>query len=526
MASPSILFLFLSFLVLHAWAAPVPRATNDRAVLAHFIVGNTYSYTSQDWNRDFTLASETGIDAFALNIALDSWTNSQLDAAFAVAAGSSTKICFSFDFAVAPWTTDLVISTLQRYSSQPGYFTYGGMGGGKSLVSTFDGPARTNVDWVAVKAAVPNLYIVPHLSIDEVKSNPAGIDGALNWNAWATQNNLPIDGTSSTVDDHIMQDALGPSKSYATLISPWSFTNYNAYGVTKSWIFKSDDLLVTRWNQMLAFPTTEPGAHIDLVELYSWNDYGESNYQNDISQALPNEFSGGDDAWSKGFKHDGWRMLNVPFINAFKAHETSVSASDIDTELVVFYHRPYPANTMCSGQSQPILGSAFVPDEVTIVSTLKSPVQLVVNSGGTSTNFNVDGGVQSNHVPMQLGSQSVTVTRNGVTCGQVTSSIQVTNSCSAPNYNANVEYIVVQCSGDSTSNSSSSSSSTPNSSSSSTPSSTSSTPGSTPSTPGSPPSSPPSTPGSPPSSPPNTTTNLESTTSWDPTPQPGSEMVP
>lgn len=436
--------LLLPMLAILSWAAPVP--VSDRAVLAHFIFGNTYSYTADNWQNDFTLASQTGIDALVFNIGGDSWLQTQLDAAFAVAANSPTKIIFSFDFAVAPWNTGSVISILQKYANLPGHFKYqGSKGGGKSLVSTFDGPARLNVDWVAVKAAVPNIYVVPHLSIDEVRANPPGIDGALNWNAWATQNNLPIDGNSSTVDDHIMQDLLGLSKAYATLVSPWSFTNYHANGVDKSWIFKSDDLLVTRWNQMLTFATGESGSHIDLVELYSWNDYGEGNYMNDISKALPNEFSGGDDAWSIGFKHDGWRLLNIPFIKAFKAYETSVSTSDIDTELVVFYHRPYPAATMCSGQSQPIPGSSFVPDQVTIVSTLKSPIDIVVHSGDTITTTSADSGIQTNHIPMKLGTQSVTVSRNGVTCGQVTSAVQVVNSCSTPNYNANVEYILVKC---------------------------------------------------------------------------------
>ena len=441
--------MLLSMLVFRSLAAPIFKrdTTSDRAVIAHYIFGNTYSYTQQEWDNDFTLASESGIDAFVFNIAMDDWTPARLAEAFAgVPGNSTTKICFSFDFAVAQWNTGSVISTLQQYVNHPNYFKYqGGKGGGKSLVSTFDGPARFNVDWTAVKAAVPNIYVVPHLPISEVQNNPAGIDGALNWNAWATRENLPIDGNSSTVDDHIMQDALGPDKAYATLVSPWSFTNYHANGVDKEWIFKSDDLLVTRWNQMLTFATSEPGAHIDLVELYSWNDYGEGNYMNDISKALPNEFSGGDDLWSLGFKHDGWRLLNAPFIKAFKAYETSVSTSDIDTEMIVLQHRPYLAGTMCTGQSQPILGSSFVRDEVTVISTLKSPVELVVTSGCTETDLTLAEGVQTAHVPMEVGSQSLTVTRNGVACGLVTSSVEVTDTCSSPNYNANVEYLIVQC---------------------------------------------------------------------------------
>jgi len=447
MVSPSTLLLLLSTLLFRSWAAPIPCDTgSDRAVLSHFITGNTFSYTAENWENDFQLASDSGIDALVFNIAQDSWTQQQLDAAFAIVPKYSTSICFSFDFAVAQWNTESVIATLQRYVSLPGYFTYeGSVGNGKSLVSTFDGPANLAVDWVAVKAAVPNIFVVPMLSPDEALANPQGTDGVLNWNAWPTQNNLPINGTSSTFDDHTMQNALKPGQAYATLISPWSFTNFNANGVDKEWIFKSDDLLLTRWNQMLGFATSAPGAHIDLVEMYSWNDYGESNYMNNISTSLPNEFSGGDDKWSIGFKHDGWRLLNIPFIKAFKAHKTNVTTDDIETELVVLQHRPYLAATMCTGQTQPVPGSQFVPDEVTVISTLLSPVQLMITSGTTTTTTNVDPGVQSNHVQMELGTQSLTVMRDGKMCGQVSSSVQVTNSCTTPNYNANVEYIIVQC---------------------------------------------------------------------------------
>jgi len=437
--------LFYLFAILYLTGI-VAAAAGDRAVIAHFIFGNTYSHTASDWQSDFELAAEAGIDALVFNIAQDSWTTQQLDAAFQVAATASTKVVFSFDFAVAPWTTASVIATLQRYSGQPGQFRYqGSKGGGKALVSTFDGPARLNVDWPTVKAAVPNIYVVPHLSIDEVKAGVPGIDGALNWNAWATQNNLPINGSVTTVDDHIMQNALAPNQAYAALVSPWSFTNYNAYGVTKEWIFKSDDLLLTRWYQMLNFATSAPGAHIDIVEIYSWNDYGESNYQNNITNAHPDEFSGGDDLWCKGFKHDGWRLLNLPFIAAFKAFSTSVTTAFIQTEIVAFYHRPYLANTLCTGQSQPITGSQFVPDVVTLVSQTKSPVQLVVTSGTAKTAIYFGAGVSSVHVPMHVGQQKLSVIRNGKICGQVTSSIVVTNTCTTPNYNANVEFIILKC---------------------------------------------------------------------------------
>ena len=52
-----------------------PVATNgsQKSVFAHFMVGNTFPYTVDDWNQDIALASASGIDGFALNTGSDSW---------------------------------------------------------------------------------------------------------------------------------------------------------------------------------------------------------------------------------------------------------------------------------------------------------------------------------------------------------------------------------------------------------------------------------------------------------------------
>jgi glucan endo-1,3-alpha-glucosidase len=44
-----------------------------KLVVAHHMVGNTYTYTGQDWADDISLAHISGIDAFALNMGKDPW---------------------------------------------------------------------------------------------------------------------------------------------------------------------------------------------------------------------------------------------------------------------------------------------------------------------------------------------------------------------------------------------------------------------------------------------------------------------
>lgn len=49
------------------------RATTGKLVVAHFMVGNAYPYTTDTWASDIQLAYNNGIDGFALNVGSDSW---------------------------------------------------------------------------------------------------------------------------------------------------------------------------------------------------------------------------------------------------------------------------------------------------------------------------------------------------------------------------------------------------------------------------------------------------------------------
>lgn len=60
-------------------------------------------------------------------------------------------------------------------------------------------------------------------------------------------------------------------------VSPWFFTHLSTstdfQNTGKNWLFVSEDLLFTRWEQILAFDNRP-----QIVELVTWNDYGESHY--------------------------------------------------------------------------------------------------------------------------------------------------------------------------------------------------------------------------------------------------------
>lgn len=56
-------------------ALPISRRStgNQKYVVSHFMVGNSYPYTVENWASDIALAKASGIDAFALNVGTDSW---------------------------------------------------------------------------------------------------------------------------------------------------------------------------------------------------------------------------------------------------------------------------------------------------------------------------------------------------------------------------------------------------------------------------------------------------------------------
>jgi len=98
---------------------------------------------------------------------------------------------------------------------------------------------------------------------------------------------------------------LSSSKPYMAPISPLFFTHYGTEGpfpFSKNWIYRSDDLLLpTRFEQLLSLPEEE---RPEILQLISWNDFGESHYLAPVLGAQP-----GSEAWTEGMDHEGFREM-------------------------------------------------------------------------------------------------------------------------------------------------------------------------------------------------------------------------
>ena len=204
----------------------------------HHQVGNAASFTQADWASDMTLASQAGIDGFALNIAGDQYTQKQLDLAYAAAdAAGNFKLFLSFDYAAnqgfPSFTAQKVSDYINTYKTHKSQFTYKGL----PLVSTFEGTDNAG-DVASIRAATGGIFFVPEWT--SKKGSPgafASVDGALSWDVWPVG---PSDMDST--NDRDWQRILG-SKAYMMGISPWFYTNLPG----KNFLWRGNNLWHDRW---------------------------------------------------------------------------------------------------------------------------------------------------------------------------------------------------------------------------------------------------------------------------------------
>lgn len=151
-------------------------ASGDKKVFAHFMVGIVSTYAVGDWESDMQLAKSKGIDGFALNIGVDSYSQEQLDLAYQAGASVGFDLFISFDF---NWYTIANVSgvanMLKRYKDQSAQFRVDD----KPFVSTFIGDG---FDWSSVATEVgEELYAVPFWQPTADNANNAGLAGLFSW---------------------------------------------------------------------------------------------------------------------------------------------------------------------------------------------------------------------------------------------------------------------------------------------------------------------------------------------------------
>ncbi|OAX44314.1 glycoside hydrolase family 71 protein [Rhizopogon vinicolor AM-OR11-026] len=436
------------------------------------MVGNVYSFTVDNWLADISLAHSSGIDGFALNVGIDDWQPQQVANAYqaALQSGTGFKLFMSFDMSSLPCSAVGDAGTLRTYittyATHPNQLIYNG----GVFASTFAGETCTfgqgsvssgwSTQFVQQLTGSSAVHFVPSFFVDPSQFNTYSsvIDGMFNWNSgWPIQvttslvSSLPgvlgdiASGLTSAVTSALSQfigsttsddayisslAAMGSGRTYMAAVSPWFFTHYGPSTYNKNWIYLSDEhLYATRWESLINMRD-----QVDIVEIISWNDFGESHYIGPIEGDQPMS-----QAWVDGNDHTGWLNLTSYYASAFKTGTYPTLTKD----QLVMWSRPHPASASASDDSvgQPT-NYQITQDKVWAVVLATSPATVELSTSPTqSQTFSVPAGVSKLSISIQPGgTMHGTLTR----AGQTIIDLQSTNftfEAQPTTYNFNVQVI-------------------------------------------------------------------------------------
>ncbi|KAI0061704.1 glycoside hydrolase [Artomyces pyxidatus] len=419
------------------------------------MVGNTFPYTTTDWANDIALAHDNGIDGFALNIGSDSWQPARVADAYqaALQSGLDFKLFISFDMSALPCASPNDAAALRNYittySNHPNQLIYNN----RVFASTFSGEScqfgqdSVAAGWSSQFTQHPDLtgqnavWFVPSFFVDPSTFGTFNnvMDGALNWNSgWpislttdSADSVLSSVGVSlaavtssvvSTVSSALSKfvgstdtdtqyinglnsmPANGEHRSYMATVSPWFYTHYSPQTFNKNFIYYADShLYPTRWEALIGIRDK-----VDLVEIVTWNDYGESHYIGPIEGAQPNS-----QAWVDGFNHTAWLDMTKYYATAFKTGAYPAITED----KIYMWARSHSRDADAPDPVGKPANFLLTEDTLWAVAMTTAPATVTLSTGiGAPQTFSVPAGMTKLSVPLSPGGvMHGTIERNGQT---------------------------------------------------------------------------------------------------------------
>jgi len=205
------------------------------------------------------------------------------------------------------------------------------------------------------------------------------------------------------------------------LHSPWYFSHFTYANA----IAKSELLFPMRWQQMIQLMP-------DLIDLISWNNFGESDYLGPIEGAMPN----GSNKWVNGFDHTLWLRMSQYYITAYKTG----SFPPISTDQIYFWFRTSSKNANCDDPLGKPANWEWADDIIVVFSLLTAPAQVTIVSSGKIQQFDASAGANLFAMPFQQGTVSILLKRDGPPHSK-TSNKQIDNIISSYNFNAYVDLL-------------------------------------------------------------------------------------
>lgn len=115
-------------------------------------------------------------------------------------------------------------------------------------------------------------------------------------------------------------------------------TNSSRPYVADTRVDRSDDLLYpTRWSNILSLPASHSP---DIVQIISWNDYGESHNIAPVAGAQP-----GSEAWTDKMSHEAFREMTYYFIGRWRDRQPEVGGA----MRFWMWYRTHPADMIAPG---------------------------------------------------------------------------------------------------------------------------------------------------------------------------------
>jgi hypothetical protein len=372
------------------------------------------------------LAQAAGIDGFALNMAAGDDSNA---ASIGMAFQASNqvpgfKLFFSFDYlGWGAWPANKVVQFINDSKGNSSYWKVNG----QPLASTFEGVNNIG-DWGSIKQQTGAFFMPDWSSMGaQAAANTGVVDGLFSWNAWpAGANNMNAN------DDKYYKQCLN-GKPFMMGVSPWFYTNLPKW--SKNFLWRGDDLWYDRWQQVL---DVQP----EMVEIISWNDYGESHYIGPVRGSGYGLFQSGGAPFNYALNmpHDGWRQFLPYIINQYKTGSTSVSQEGLQA-----WYRPSPAGACNSAGThandaghgqQEMSPSAVVQDKVFFSALLSSNADVFVTIGGQTQKASWSStpaggsGIYHGSAPFNgRGDVEVTISRNGNSLFKVNGGPQILDNC-------------------------------------------------------------------------------------------------
>ncbi|KAB8342915.1 hypothetical protein FH972_022512 [Carpinus fangiana] len=394
-------------------------------VFAHLIIGNTASYTQDDALNDIKTAHDAGIDGFALNIAIqDGYTGTSLDNYYAAAEQvPGFKLFISFDYAASTngyFDPNSVTTYINNYAQKPAQYLVDG----KPFASTFEGPNYVG-DWTNIKDATNAFFVPDYTSVDPATAaNYEQVDGLLTWDAW------PNGPTDTPTSDGAFSSALSSAgKTFMMSVSPWFYTNLPG----KNWLWRGDNLWHLRWQQVMQYKP-------QLIEILTWNDWGESHY---IAPNPPHDdaYPSGAADYNKPVVHSAW-INDLPYYIGQYKNGGAAPAEGSYTPHLTFWYRLSPAsacastNTPCNApyQSQTD-GASCDLDEIyfTVFTGQQATVHISIGGQAQPDQTASSAGLYHGSIPFNGNLGAVTISASlsdGSTLGPVTGP-EISNSCVA-----------------------------------------------------------------------------------------------